>query len=165
LHPEILDDLYLANAVNIANIAAWCRRPLLRQRLFTRNGGRIGLLVERRKQFFTQVIGQNEHNAVTVDYALSQIRRLEHFHDEIDLLFRPSAIILSLDVLASQTQQLPYGEMASLLLDIGSISEAITTSHGIKLADGEDSLVNQGSAVEKAIQPYLAWVDSWESYR
>lgn len=165
LHPEILDDFYLANAVNVANIAAWCGKPELRQLLFTRNRSRISQLVERRKQCYAQVIGHDEHNSAKVEYILAQIRRMEHFHDNNDFLFRPSSIIRNLDSLAGDCLLLPYEEMRLQLLDICSISETIAPLHGIKLADSNVSFVDQGDEVERVIQPYMEWVQSWEVWR
>ena len=165
LHPEILDDFYLANAVNVANIAAWCGKQELRQRLFARNRPRISQLVERRKRFYTEVVGLNENNSATVDYTLAQLRRMERFHDNIDFLFRPSSIIRNLDSLAGDCLLMPYEEMRSQLLDICSISETVTPLHGIKLADNDVSFVGQGDEVERVIQPYIEWVQSWEVWR
>jgi len=164
-YPEIIDDMYLANALSVANIADACNVPVLRQKLFRGNSRRIEALVERRKKYWAKLLRANDRDSNLHEFGLAQIKVLDGLKDNVDLLFLARSIVYDLKAIEDKNHDTPYGEICGFLMAVGSVRGSVMPELSSDLADFPSVCARLRSGVEQAMQKYLEWVENWEPWR
>jgi hypothetical protein len=160
-NPEFIDRFYMANAINIANVAFACGKKNIRSMIFSRYRERIDRFVKNRTQSCLDFLKLRGEDSETVHSMLSQIERLRKLNDDCDVFFYSPNIVSNLNDLLDRPNDFPYEEVMAQLSRWGSISQFWWPSSLFTLND--ESLVNQGDQVERVIEQRLRELEPLEA--